>query len=94
VPGLGQVLVAGPIVAMIVAALEDAVIVGGLSVLGVALLNIGVPHDSALKYEREIKAGKYVVVAHGTAEEVKSAHSILMQHDGDAALHAPATILA
>jgi hypothetical protein len=29
------------------------VIVGGLSVIGVALVNIGVPKDSALKYEKE-----------------------------------------
>jgi hypothetical protein len=87
VPGVGQILVGGPLVALIVAALEDAVVVGGLSVVGVALLNIGVPKDSALKYEREIKAGNYVVVAHGTPKETETAHEILSQRDGTAVLH-------
>jgi hypothetical protein len=81
VPGVGQVLVGGPLVMLIVAALEDAVVVGGLSAIGVALLNLGVPKDSALKYETEIKAGSYVVVAHGTAAEARRAHDMLSQHD-------------
>jgi hypothetical protein len=94
VPGVGQLLVGGPIIAVIIAALEDAVIVGGLSVIGVALFNIGVPKDSALKYEREIKAGKYVVVAHGTADEAKTAHAILVQHDGSVDVHGASAVLA
>lgn len=91
VPGFGQVLVGGPIIAIIVAALEDAVIVGGLSVLGVALFNMGIPKDSVLKYQAEIGAGKFVLVAHGTAQETKTAHDILAQHDGNVVLHAPGT---
>jgi hypothetical protein len=91
VPGVGQVLVGGALVSMLVAALEDAVVVGGLSVIGVALLNIGVPKDTALKYETEITAGKFVLVAHGTPAETEAAHAILVQHgDGDITLHAPA----
>src|SRR5436190_12524287 len=39
VPGLGPLLVAGPLSAAIVAALESAVVVGGLS----ALYSIGIP---------------------------------------------------
>ncbi|MFY9779702.1 MAG: general stress protein [Candidatus Baltobacteraceae bacterium] len=88
VPGVGQVLVGGPLIAIIVGALENAIVVGGLSVIGVALLNIGVPKDSALKYESEIKAGKFVVVAHGTAKETETAHAILSQRDGTVVLHA------
>ncbi len=94
VPGVGQILVGGPIVAIIVAALEDAIVVGGLSVIGVALFNIGVPKDSALKYEKEIKAGKYVVVAHGTADMTKTAHAILVQHDGNVTMHEPSAVPA
>jgi hypothetical protein len=37
VPGVGPVLVAGPVVAWIVAALEGAVVVGGLSAIGAGL---------------------------------------------------------
>ena len=77
IPGVGPVIVAGSLVAWIVGALESAVVVGGLSALGAALYSIGVPKDSALKYETSIKAGKYLLIAHGTAEEVEAARSIL-----------------
>jgi hypothetical protein len=42
-PGLGLVAIAGPVVAALFAALEGAVIVGGVSALGAALSMIGVP---------------------------------------------------
>jgi uncharacterized membrane protein len=77
IPGIGPVLVAGPLVAWLVGALEGAVVVGGLSALGAALYSIGIPKDSVLKYETAIKAGKYLIVAHGTADEVANAKKII-----------------
>src|SRR5579875_1593345 len=41
IPGLGTILVAGPLVAWIVGALEEAIVVGGLSALGAGLVSIG-----------------------------------------------------
>ena len=77
VPGLGPLLVAGPVSAAIVAALESAVVVGGVSVLGAALYSIGMPKDSVLRYETAIKVNKYLLVAHGTEAEVAKAKEIL-----------------
>ena len=77
VPGLGPLLVAGPLTASIVAALESAVVVGGLSVLGAALLSVGIPKDSVLRYETAIKADKYLLVAHGTDAEIAKTREIL-----------------
>jgi len=77
IPGLGPVLVAGPLVAWIVAALEGAVVVGGMSVLGASLFSIGLPKDSVIKYELALKTDKYLVLAHGTAEEAAGARGIL-----------------
>jgi hypothetical protein len=37
----------------------------------------GIPKQSAIKYEEEIKADKLVLVVHGTAEEAERAHAIL-----------------
>jgi hypothetical protein len=45
IPGLGPILVAGPLVAWIIGALEGAVVVGGLSALGAGLYSIGIPKD-------------------------------------------------
>ncbi|MCE5339514.1 MAG: DUF1269 domain-containing protein [Planctomycetaceae bacterium] len=77
IPGFGPILVAGPLVAWLVGALEGAVVVGGLSALGAGLYSIGIPKDSVLKYETAIKAGKFVIVAHGTADEVANAKKII-----------------
>jgi uncharacterized membrane protein len=77
VPGIGPVLVGGPLVAWIIAALEGAVVVGGLSAIGAGLYSLGIPKDSIVMYETAIKAGNYVVVAHGTADEAAKARNIL-----------------
>jgi hypothetical protein len=77
VPGLGPLLVAGPLAASIVAALESAVVIGGLSVLGAALFSIGIPKDSVVRYETAIKADKYLLVAPGTDAEIAKAREIL-----------------
>jgi hypothetical protein len=77
IPGFGPILVAGPLVAWLVGALEGAVVVGGLSAIGAALYSIGIPKDSVVRYETAIKAGKYVIVAHGTADEVANAKKII-----------------
>jgi len=77
IPGVGPVVAAGSVVTWIVAALEGAVVFGGLSALGAALFSAGIPRDSVLKYESSIKAGKFMLIAHGTAAEVEKARSIL-----------------
>ena len=77
IPGIGPVLVAGPFLAALIDALESAVVVGRLSALAAGLVSLGVPKESALKYEAEIKADKFVLVAHGTAEELERARVIL-----------------
>jgi uncharacterized membrane protein len=77
IPGIGPVLVAGPLVAWIIGALEGAVVVGGLSAIGAGLYSIGIPKDSIVEYESAVKANKFLLLAHGTAEEVEKARGIM-----------------
>jgi uncharacterized membrane protein len=77
IPGIGPVAIAGPLVSWIVGALEGAVVVGGLSALGAGLASIGIPRDSILKYETALKADKFLLIAHGTPEQVDHAKTIL-----------------
>ena len=79
VPGVGQLLVAGPLVVWIVGALEEAAVVGGIGALGAALFSIGIPKNSVMKYETEVKNGKLLLVAHGTLAEVQRAKDLLHQ---------------
>jgi hypothetical protein len=77
IPGLGPILVAGPLVAWIVAGLEGAVEVGALGALGAGLYSIGIPKDSVVKYETALKTDQFVLIAHGTAAEVAKAKEII-----------------
>ena len=77
IPGIGPVLVAGPLVAWVVGALEGAVVVGGLSAIGAGLYSVGLPKDSIVQYESAIKSDKFLLLAHGTAEEVEKAKEIM-----------------
>ena len=77
IPGLGPILVAGPLVALIVGALEAAVVVGGLGALGAGLYSIGIPKDSIVKYETALKTDQFLLIAHGTAAEVAKAKDII-----------------
>ncbi|MGO9256977.1 MAG: general stress protein [Bryobacteraceae bacterium] len=77
VPGIGPVLVAGPLVAWIIGALEGAAVVGGLSAIGAGLYSIGIPKDSIVQYESAIKSDKFLLLAHGTADEVERAKGIM-----------------
>jgi uncharacterized membrane protein len=79
VPGIGQLLVAGPLVMWIVGALEEAALFAGLSALGAGLYSIGIPKNSVLQYETHVKNGRLLLIAHGTAEEVQRARDILQQ---------------
>jgi len=77
IPGLGPLLVAGPLVTWIVAALESAVVVGGLSAVGAGLYSLGIPENSILQYETALKTGKFVLIAHGTFNDTCEARAIL-----------------
>lgn len=77
IPGLGPILVAGPLVAWIVAGLEGAAVVGGVSAIGAGLVSIGIPKDSVVKYEVALKTDKFVLVVHGTPDAVARAKVII-----------------
>ena len=77
IPGLGPILVAGPLVAWIIAGLEGAAVVGGVSALGAGLVSIGIPKDSVLQYEVALKTDKFLLVVHGTPDSVDKAKEII-----------------
>ena len=77
IPGIGPILVAGPLVAWIVAGLEGAAVVGGVSAVGAGLVSIGIPKDSVLKYEVALKTDKFLLVVHGTPDAVAKAKDII-----------------
>jgi len=73
IPTFGNLFIAGPILVTLMGALEDATYVGGLSIIGAALMSIGIPKNSVVKYEAEIKADKFLLIVHGTSQEINRA---------------------
>jgi uncharacterized membrane protein len=77
IPVVGHIIVLGPLVSSIIGGLEGAAVVGGTSALFAALAGLGIPKDSVIQYENDVKAGKFLVIAQGTPEEVRRAKEIL-----------------
>ncbi|OGV70560.1 MAG: permease [Lentisphaerae bacterium RIFOXYA12_FULL_48_11] len=77
IPSLGSLLVAGPLVSWIAGALESAVVVGGLSVIGAALYSLGIPENSILQYEAALKTSKFILLVHGYPNDTILAKEIL-----------------
>jgi len=88
IPGIGPLAVGGALVSTLVGGVEGAVMTGGLTALSAALYSIGIPKDSVLKYETAIKSDKFLVVVHGTGDEVKRASEILStNNEAEVAVH-------
>lgn len=77
IPGVGPVLVAGPLANWIVTGLENAAIFMGLSALGAALYSIGISKDAIAECEAALASGKVLVIAHGPADQVARAKRLL-----------------
>jgi hypothetical protein len=84
VPGIGPLMVFGPLVGWIIGALEGAVVAGGFGAIGAALYGLGIPKDSVLQYETALRSNQYLVVVHGTAADVAAARRILGASADDA----------
>ena len=86
IPVVGHVVVLGYLATIAIAGIENAVVVGGLSALGAALYSIGIPKDSVIQYETAVKSDSFLVMAHGTAEEMARAKIILVRHKPHASM--------
>jgi hypothetical protein len=93
VPGLGPLVVVGSLASVLLGGAEGAV--AGAAVTGLLgwLIGLGISQEKALKYEEFIRAGKFLLVAHGPTEATQKARQAL---SGSGAEHldlheAPAT---
>ncbi len=82
IPGVGPILTGGIIGSLLMGTLEGAAlgaaIGGGSSALVAALTSLGLPKDSVIRYEADLKANKFLLVASGTAAEVERARETLV----------------
>jgi hypothetical protein len=76
IPGIGRVLIAGPLTVWVVGALRDP-IVDDLSAVGAGLHAINIPKASIRRYESAIKMHKLLLIAHGSTQDVLKSRDIL-----------------
>jgi hypothetical protein len=95
IPGIGPILVAGPVAAWIIGGLENAVVVGGVSALGAGLFSIGVPKDSVIEYKAAVRNDKFLLLVNGSASAVAKAKEILRTSlPVQLTVHAPEELVA
>jgi len=73
IPGFGPLIILGPLAAGVVGAAEGAV---GTGLVG-AILGAFLSRQHIPKIEQHLRAGRYLVLVHGSAEEVTRAQEVL-----------------
>jgi hypothetical protein len=76
-PGVGPVIVGGSLASMLLGGAEGALAGAAASGIFGLLVGWGISKQHIIKYEELVKAGAYLVIAHGTPEDVARAKSIL-----------------
>ncbi|MGO8669835.1 MAG: general stress protein [Capsulimonadaceae bacterium] len=69
----GALIVLGPLAGLIAGAVGG----GGVGALVGALVSLGIPKEQALKYQVRLEAGEFLVIVHGTVDEIEKAHQVL-----------------
>lgn len=77
VPGAVPLTASGILFTTLVSGVSTSIFTGGLTALGASLYSIGVPRNSVINYETAIKMEKFLLIVHGTHNEVEHASDIL-----------------
>ncbi|HEX3695514.1 MAG TPA: general stress protein [Polyangia bacterium] len=92
IPGIGPILTGGLIGSILLGTLEGAAVGaavgGGAGVVAASLTSLGIPKDKTIRYEAELKANKYLLIASGSVDDANRARSILAEQGGQAVVHA------
>lgn len=83
----GEVVAAGPIVHLLTKGHEDTEVICGLSVPGQALFSIGIPIDSIRQYEKSVHTGKFLLIIHGSHDDVERACQLLHSKTQQVTVH-------
>jgi uncharacterized membrane protein len=79
VPAVGHVAVGGYLLWLLTTGVAGTA--GGA--LGGALTSLGIPREGILRYESDLRADKWLLVAHGTPAEIDHARAVLAAGDAE-----------
>ena len=93
IPGFGPLLVVGRLAALLLAGAEGTMLGAATGGLLGALASWGIAEEHILDYEKQLREGKHLVIAYGTAEEVDKARAILQETEvGVLHMHASTSV--
>jgi uncharacterized protein YqgC (DUF456 family) len=83
IPGIGPILTGGLIGSILMGTIEGAAVgaaVGaGSGVFVAALTSLGIPKEGIVRYQAELKANKFLLIASGTPVDTEKARALLAQ---------------
>ncbi len=77
VPGIGPLVIAGPLAATLLGGVEGAIAGSAVGALAGSLVSLGFSKNQAIRYESQIKAGKFLVTLHGDTEQIEKAKKLV-----------------
>jgi hypothetical protein len=84
-PGVGPVVIAGPLAAAMLGGVEGALAGAAFGGLMGALVGLGVSKDKAIRYESQAKAGKFLVTMQGDGSQIERAKSLFTAGNAETA---------
>ena len=76
-PGVGPILMAGPLASAFVASAGGVEIIEGLRAFGTSLYNLGIPKPAIRHYQSELCNDRLLLITHGTANELLQIKEVL-----------------
>ena len=83
VPGIGPLVIVGPLAATLLGGVEGALAGSAIGALAGALVSLGFSKNQAIRYESQIKAGKFLVTLKGDAQQLESAKKLLGDNNAE-----------
>ena len=83
VPGIGPLVIVGPLAATLIGGVEGAIAGSAVGALAGALVSLGFSKNQAIRYESQIKAGKFLVTLKGDAEQIEKAMKLVGENNAE-----------
>jgi hypothetical protein len=83
VPGVGPLVIVGPLAATLLGGVEGAIAGSAVGALAGALVSLGFSKNQAIRYESQIKAGKFLVTLKGDSEQIQKAKQLVGENNAE-----------
>ncbi len=83
VPGIGPLVIVGPLAATLLGGVEGAIAGSAVGALAGALISLGFTKNQAIRYESQIKAGKFLVSLKGDSEQIEKAKRLVGENHAE-----------